>query len=151
MQFPPDPPDPTFCSAQGDVCLTASRQMGHCLSEGGGLSCSADVAECSGCEQSCRVEGVTGVCTDGPGPEGSCGACDPLPAPLCSALRDVATAPLYCEEAPHWDEKATAEAGLSMRQACAPLRAGEAWQCSLETPECPAGMQKCYWDGKWGA
>jgi hypothetical protein len=64
----------------------------------------------------------------------------------------VATPPLYCDDAPHWDEKVKPDdAALSMRKACAPLRAGEPWQCSLETPECPTGMQKCFWDGKWKA
>ena len=126
-------PNPSRCASRDDFC-TIGGEFGKCDST---LMCVVD----RGRGQSCRVEGVLGMCSDGPGPEGACGACSPLDAPLCSSLHDASEAPHGCEEDPHWDDIGSA------RQACAPLRANMAWQCHLETPECPSGMQRCYWDG----
>lgn len=146
--LPPDPPEPSRCSGEGQVCLAKARQSGHCDADD---ECLPDAIDCSDCDQTCRVDGVTGVCGDGPGPSGSCGECMPLDAPLCSTLGSISkSSPQYCEDAPHWDQTTQSDAkAVSMRQACAPVLEDKPWQCHLQTPECPPGMQKCYWDGKW--
>ena len=124
--FPPKPPVPPprpgYCGKDGDQCLLAGEQ-GRCVKVGDDLRCDLD----KGLGKKCRVDGVLGLCSDGPGPMGSCGVCTPLDAPLCSLLKDVVKfPPRGCDDAPHWDDPRG-----DARQACAPLSKGDqkAWQC----------------------
>ena len=142
----PGPPPLKKCEQKGGICVASSMLLGKCGNDNLCHPCGNDCDDCKTCGDVCTEGGTTGICHDGPGPPGSCGACDPLDAPMCSALQDFVKPPRGCQEHPYfWEGEAKG------RQACAPLANGteKDWVCNLTSGPCPEGTKLCYWSGNW--
>lgn len=74
----PGPPPLKKCDQKGGICVASSMLLGKCGNDDLCRPCENDCDECKTCGDVCTEGGKTGLCHDGPGPPGSCGACDPL-------------------------------------------------------------------------